>query len=114
MMLGVAPQEAIQSHRVEGDHHCLRARRGSTATDPGPHRRHLAVWNHDGGLAAGQQLTRCINVSYTGSWTGRDLAIKLYGSASGALAPYLNLVVEKGAGASYGSCGGFAAEGRPI
>lgn len=63
---------------------------------------------NDGLLDAGQTLTRCINVTYNGTLTN-NLAVRLYGTSAGALAPYLNLTVTEGTGANgtAGSCTGF-------
>lgn len=57
-------------------------------------------------LSGGQSLTRCINVTYSGTLTA-DRAVRLYATATGALAPYLNLTVVEGADAAQGSCSGF-------
>jgi hypothetical protein len=62
----------------------------------------------DGTLTGGQVLTRCIVVRYDGSTT-TPVSVRLYGSATGALAPYLNLTIDQGAGGGgSGSCTGFA------
>jgi hypothetical protein len=60
----------------------------------------------DGLLSGGQTLTKCIKVTYTGSVTS-GVSVKLYSTASGALAPYLNLTVDQGTGGGFGSCTGF-------
>jgi hypothetical protein len=55
-------------------------------------------------LAPTETRTNCITVTYTGSLAAN---VHAYGAASGALAPYLNLVVEVGTGGSYDDCTGF-------
>ncbi|WP_157767778.1 MULTISPECIES: hypothetical protein [Actinosynnema] len=50
----------------------------------------------NGRLTGGQAVTKCITVRYDGTITP-SATIKLYGSATGALAPYLDLVVDRGA-----------------
>lgn len=61
----------------------------------------------DGTLTGGQTLTRCLVITYVGS-TG-PATVKLYGTPSGSLAPYLTLTVDQGSGTSgnTGSCTGF-------
>ncbi|GGQ40510.1 hypothetical protein [Couchioplanes azureus] len=60
-------------------------------------------------LRPGSTGDKCITVSYTGSLSA---TVKMYGSGiSGALAPYLDLVIEEGSGGGYGSCTGFTASG---
>lgn len=62
----------------------------------------------DGSLTGGQVLTRCIVVRYDGS-TATPVSVRMYGTATGALAPYLNLTIDQGAGGGgSGSCTGFA------
>jgi hypothetical protein len=61
----------------------------------------------DGNLTGGQVLTKCIKVTYTGSITS-GVSVKLYSTATGALAPYLNLVVDQGTGGAFGNCTGFS------
>lgn len=58
-------------------------------------------------LTAGQSVVKCIAVTYSGTLTS-GVNVKLYGTASGALAPYLNLTVEQGTGGGFGSCSGFS------
>jgi len=61
----------------------------------------------DGLLTGGQVLTRCIVVRYDGSLTS-GTSVKLYGTATGTLAPYLDLTVDQGSGGGgAGSCSGF-------
>lgn len=62
-------------------------------------------------MTAGQSIVKCIAVTYSGSLTS-GVTAKLYGTASGALASYLNLTVEQGTGGGFGSCAGFS--GSPI
>ena len=59
----------------------------------------------DGALDGGQSQTRCIQVTYAGSL---NPTVRMYGSATGALAPYLNLTIDEGTGGAAGSCTGFA------
>lgn len=58
-------------------------------------------------LAPNDTRTRCIRVTRSGSLTA---GVKLYGSAGGALAPYLNLVVTRGddSAPTFPSCNGFS------
>ena len=58
-------------------------------------------------LTAGQSVVQCIAVTYSGTLTS-GVNVKLYGTASGALASYLNLTVEQGTGGGYGTCSGFS------
>ena len=60
----------------------------------------------DGQLTGGQVLTKCIAVAYQGNTT-TGTAVKLYGTGTGALAPYLNLRVREGTGGGFGNCAGF-------
>ncbi|GAB1645806.1 hypothetical protein KRMM14A1259_62290 [Krasilnikovia sp. MM14-A1259] len=62
-------------------------------------------------LRPGSTGEKCIKLTYNGSLSGN---VKLYSSAvSGALAPYIDLVIEEGTGGDFGSCTGFAAAGGP-
>lgn len=61
----------------------------------------------DGTLTGGQTLTKCIKVTYTGGVT-TGVSVKLYGTATGALAPYLNLTIDQGTGGVFGNCTGFS------
>ena len=59
------------------------------------------------GITPASTGSRCIVVTYTG--TG-PAAVSLWGSASGALAPYLNLTVQTGTGGTFAAgdpCTGF-------
>jgi hypothetical protein len=60
------------------------------------------------GLSAGATGTRCIQVAYTGTLAAE---VRLHASGTGALAPYLTLAVERGSGATTGSCAGFVPAG---
>ncbi len=62
------------------------------------------------GAKPGDSTTGCIRVTYSGSL---DAGVRLYGSVSGALAPYLTLTVTRGTDAapSFPSCAGFSADG---
>jgi hypothetical protein len=63
----------------------------------------------DGLLTGNQVIQRCVVVTYQGSTTA-GASVKLYSTASGALAGKLNLVVDQGSGTTAGtsgSCTGF-------
>ncbi|WP_412740528.1 hypothetical protein [Krasilnikovia sp. MM14-A1259] len=63
------------------------------------------------GLRPGSTAAKCIKLTYNGSLSG---TVKLYSSAvSGALAPYVDLVIEEGTGGDFSSCTGFSAAGGP-
>lgn len=57
----------------------------------------------------GNQTTGCVKVTYTGSLAS---TVRLYGTVSGLLAPYLTLTVTRGTQASpaFPSCTGFNAD----
>ena len=57
------------------------------------------------GMVPGATVTRCITVTYGGDHTAAP--VRLYGTSSGDLAPYLDLVVDVGTGGSTASCAGF-------
>jgi hypothetical protein len=58
-------------------------------------------------LQPGSTGERCIRVLYTGTLAS---TVKLYSaSVSGALGPYLDMVIEEGDLGAYASCGGFVA-----
>jgi hypothetical protein len=60
-------------------------------------------------LRPGSVGEKCIKLTYNGSLAG---TVKLYSTAvTGALAPYLDVVVEEGAGGDFGGCGGFTPSG---
>ncbi|MEU7904999.1 hypothetical protein [Actinoplanes sp. NPDC049118] len=60
-------------------------------------------------LRPGSTGAKCIKLTYNGSLSGN---VRLYSSAvSGALAPYVDLVVEEGTGGDFGSCTGFTPAG---
>ncbi len=56
-------------------------------------------------VSPGVPVVSCIEVSYEGSLVPAD--VRLYGSSSGVLAPYLDTTIEVGTGGSFGSCAGF-------
>jgi len=75
----------------------------------------VSLTDDDGGTALfsvtdmvpGDTETACIEVTYTGSIVGADLAgLNLYGASSGALAAELDLDVQRSAAG--GSCAAFA------
>jgi hypothetical protein len=76
----------------------------------------VALSDDDGGsvmfnasnLTGGASLSKCITVTYSGSVT-TGVTTGLYGSASGALADYLDLTIEEGTGGGFSSCTGFTA-----
>jgi hypothetical protein len=58
-------------------------------------------------IRPGSTGEKCIKLTYNGSLSA---SVKLYGTAvSGALSPYIDLVVEEGSGGNFGSCTGFVA-----
>ncbi|GAA3347031.1 hypothetical protein GCM10020358_60280 [Amorphoplanes nipponensis] len=60
-------------------------------------------------LRPGSTGEKCITVTYSGSLSA---SVRMYGSAvSGALAPYVDLVIEEGTGGGSGSCAGFTPSG---
>jgi hypothetical protein len=59
----------------------------------------------DGLLTGGQQLQKCITVTYSGSLAS-SASVELYGTSSGTLAPYLNLAIDRGTG----TCGAFTVQ----
>ncbi len=60
-------------------------------------------------LRPGSTGEKCITVTYSGSLSA---SVKMYGTAvSGALSPYVDLVVEEGSGGGFGSCGSFVSSG---
>jgi hypothetical protein len=60
------------------------------------------------GALPGSSDASCIKVTYAGSL---DAEVHLYGTVSGALAPYLNLTVTRGSDSSaFGTCGSFVAD----
>ncbi|MET8151527.1 hypothetical protein ACIBSW_20185 [Actinoplanes sp. NPDC049668] len=60
-------------------------------------------------LRPGSTGSKCIKLTYNGSLSG---SVKLYSSAvSGALAPYVDLVIEEGTGGEFGTCTGFTPAG---
>jgi hypothetical protein len=61
------------------------------------------------GMKPGNPATRCVRVTYDGDIAA---AVRLYGSSSGGLAPYVNLTVERGrdSNPSFSSCASFTPE----
>ena len=57
-------------------------------------------------LKPGDTGAKCITVTYQGSVSA---LVKLYGTANGDLAQYLDLTVEEGTGGSSSTCSGFSA-----
>jgi hypothetical protein len=60
-------------------------------------------------MVPGDTTTNCIAVTYSGTQAD-PLGVKLYSGGytdSGTLANYLNITIEEGTGATFGSCGGF-------
>jgi hypothetical protein len=57
-------------------------------------------------LDGGQSQTRCLEVTYTGTFT-QDLSVRVHATAAGGLAPYLTFTVEEGTGGGAGTCAGF-------
>ena len=59
------------------------------------------------GLSPGDHGTNCVTVTYTGTLaTAVKVYISTYSDAS-ALTPYLDLTIQEGTGAGFGSCAGF-------
>lgn len=56
-------------------------------------------------MTAGTPVVDCIALTYSGTLTPAD--IRMYGTSSGALAPYLDTTIEVGTGGSFGDCTGF-------
>lgn len=57
-------------------------------------------------MTPGTPVVRCLVVTYSGSQL--PAPVRLYGTTSGALAPYLNLTVEQGTGGTFADCTGFS------
>lgn len=57
----------------------------------------------------GPPVSNCLQVSYTGTLTA---GVRLYGTVTGALAPYVKVTVTRGTATapSFGSCTGFTAD----
>jgi hypothetical protein len=60
-------------------------------------------------MTAAVPVVECITVTYSGSLVPAQ--VKLYGTTSGALAPYLDTTIEVGSGGSFGDCTGFTPSG---
>ncbi len=56
-------------------------------------------------MTPGVPVVECITVTYSGTLVPAD--IRMYGTSSGALAPYLDTTIEIGTGGAYGNCTGF-------
>lgn len=56
-------------------------------------------------MVPGSGVVECIAVTYSGDVTPSP--VEIYGTSSGALAPYLDLKVEVGTGGSAANCSGF-------
>ena len=56
-------------------------------------------------VSPGVPVVSCIVVSYEGTLVPAD--VRLYGTSSGVLAPYLDTTIEVGTGGSFASCAGF-------
>ncbi len=70
----------------------------------------------DAAIEPGDSLTRCVNVTYAGSWTGvtAGAVVRTYGSWSGGLAQYTTLTVERGSGGTDSQCAGYVSEGAVV
>ena len=53
-------------------------------------------------MSPGNPIVDCITVTYSGDLTPAD--IRMYGTSSGALAPFLDTTIEIGTGGSFGDC----------
>jgi hypothetical protein len=66
---------------------------------------------HVSNLKPGDNETRCITVTYSGSL---NASVKLYAATAGTgLAQYLDLTVEQGTGGAFGDCTGFTPGASP-
>jgi len=57
------------------------------------------------GLSPLNPTVECIEVTYSGNLLNAD--VRMYGTSTGALAPFLSVSIEVGAGGSFGDCTGF-------
>ena len=57
-------------------------------------------------MTPGVPVVDCITLTYSGSLLPAN--IRMYGTSSGALAPYLDTTIEVGSGGSFGNCTGFS------
>lgn len=64
-----------------------------------------AVMFSSAAVTPGVPVVECISLTYSGTLTPAD--IRMYGTSSGALAPFLDTTVEVGTGGGFGSCAGF-------
>lgn len=58
------------------------------------------------GMVPGSSVTECIAITYDGDRTPSP--VRLYGTGTGPLAPFLELTIEVGTGGSSASCAGFS------
>lgn len=56
-------------------------------------------------MSPANPVVDCIEVTYSGTLTPAD--VRIYGTSSGALAPFLDTTIEIGTGGSFGDCTGF-------
>ena len=56
-------------------------------------------------MSPGTPIVKCLTVTYAGTLTPAD--VRMYGTSSGALAPYLTTTIEIGSGGSFADCAGF-------
>ena len=56
-------------------------------------------------MSPGNPVVDCIEVTYAGTLTPAD--VRMYGTSSGALAPFLDTTIEIGTGGVFGNCAGF-------
>jgi hypothetical protein len=78
----------------------------------------IALRDDDGGrslvqladMAPGRPKSSCIEVAYDGSVLPVD--VRLSADATGELAGLLDVVVERGSGATFGSCDGFVSDAK--
>lgn len=54
------------------------------------------------GMTAGVPVVECITVTYSGTLVPAQ--VRLYGTTSGVLAPYVDTTIEVGSGGSFGDC----------
>lgn len=61
-------------------------------------------------MAPGRPSEQCISISYGGSIVPVDLTMK--SDITGDLAPYLDVVIERGSSGGFGDCDGFVPSGQ--
>jgi hypothetical protein len=72
----------------------------------------FAMFVAPGSMYPGQTLTRCITVNYAGTIAA---PVKLYATTlTGTLAPYLDITVNEGSGATDAACTNFVAAGADL